>query len=42
MHFCGGLMMLLNCLLIAQAISDKLTIVSADSSFSEYGVKILW
>ncbi|MCX5882513.1 MAG: type II toxin-antitoxin system VapC family toxin [Deltaproteobacteria bacterium] len=29
-------------LLIAQAISDKLTIVSADSSFSEYGVKILW
>ncbi len=35
-------MMLLNCLLIAQAISDKLTIVSADSSFSEYGVKILW
>jgi len=29
-------------LLIAQAISDKLTIVSADSIFSEYGVKILW
>lgn len=29
-------------LLIAQAISEKLTIVSADSVFSKYGVKLLW
>jgi PIN domain nuclease of toxin-antitoxin system len=29
-------------LLIAQAISEKLTIVSADSVFSRYGVKPLW
>lgn len=29
-------------LLIAQAISEKLTIISADSVFSEYNVKLLW
>ena len=29
-------------LLIAQALTEKLTIVSADSAFSDYGVKILW
>jgi PIN domain nuclease of toxin-antitoxin system len=29
-------------LLIAQAMTEKLTIVSADSVFSDYGVKILW
>jgi PIN domain nuclease of toxin-antitoxin system len=29
-------------LLIAQAISEKLTIVSSDSIFSEYKVKLLW
>ena len=29
-------------LLIAQAISEKLTIVSADSIFSRYNVKLLW
>ena len=28
-------------LLIAQAIADKLTMVSADSVFSEYGVRLL-
>jgi PIN domain nuclease of toxin-antitoxin system len=29
-------------LLIAQAMTEKLTIVSADSMFSTYGVKLLW
>ena len=29
-------------LLIAQAMTEKLTIVSADSVFSDYGVKVLW
>jgi PIN domain nuclease of toxin-antitoxin system len=29
-------------LLIAQAISEKLTLVSADGVFSEYGVKVIW
>jgi len=29
-------------LLIAQAISEKLTIVSADRVFRDYGVKVLW
>jgi PIN domain nuclease of toxin-antitoxin system len=29
-------------LLIAQAMTEKLTIVSADSAFSDYGVKVLW
>jgi PIN domain nuclease of toxin-antitoxin system len=29
-------------LLIAQAISEKLAIVSADSIFSNYGVKLFW
>ena len=29
-------------LLIAQAMMEKLTIVSADSALSDYGVKILW
>lgn len=29
-------------LLIAQAITDKLTIVSVDSVFADYGVKLLW
>jgi PIN domain nuclease of toxin-antitoxin system len=29
-------------LLIAQAISEKLTIVTADSVFSGYNVKLLW
>lgn len=29
-------------LLIAQAITDKLTMVSADSVFAEYGVTLLW
>jgi PIN domain nuclease of toxin-antitoxin system len=29
-------------LLIAQAISEKLTIVSANGVFSEYNVKLLW
>lgn len=29
-------------LLVAQALIDKLTIVSADSIFSDYGVKRLW
>jgi len=29
-------------LLIAQAISEKLTIVSADNVFSRYNVKLLW
>ena len=29
-------------LLIAQALTEKLTIVSADSFFADYGVKLLW
>ena len=29
-------------LLLAQAITEKLTIVSADSMFSSYDVKLLW
>jgi len=29
-------------LLIAQALSEKLTIISADSTFRDYGVKVLW
>jgi PIN domain nuclease of toxin-antitoxin system len=29
-------------LLIAQAMAEKLTIISADTIFAEYGVKILW
>ncbi len=29
-------------LLIAQAMMEKLTIVSADRTFSKYGVKVLW
>jgi PIN domain nuclease of toxin-antitoxin system len=29
-------------LLIAQAMTEKLTIVTADSAFSDYGVKVLW
>jgi PIN domain nuclease of toxin-antitoxin system len=29
-------------LLIAQAVSEKLSIVSSDTIFSEYGVKIVW
>ncbi len=29
-------------LLIAQALMEKLTIVSADRAFSKYGVKVLW
>jgi PIN domain nuclease of toxin-antitoxin system len=29
-------------LLIAQATTEKLTIVTADSSFFNYGVKVLW
>lgn len=29
-------------LLIAQAITEKLTIVTVDSLFSSYGVKLLW
>ncbi len=29
-------------LLIAQAVMEKLTIVSADSNFSDYGVKVIW
>jgi PIN domain nuclease of toxin-antitoxin system len=29
-------------LLIAQAITEKLTIVTADKAFSEYSVKLLW
>jgi PIN domain nuclease of toxin-antitoxin system len=29
-------------LLIAQALTEKLTLVSADSAFSEYPVKLLW
>lgn len=29
-------------LLIAQAITEKLTIIAADSIFSHYGVKLLW
>jgi PIN domain nuclease of toxin-antitoxin system len=29
-------------LLIAQAKTEKLTIISADSMFSTYGVKLLW
>jgi len=29
-------------LLIAQAMTEKLTLVSADSAFLDYGVKVLW
>lgn len=29
-------------LLIGQAISEKLTIITADSKFSHYGVKLIW
>jgi len=29
-------------LLIAQAISEKLTLVSADNIFCTYGIKVLW
>ena len=29
-------------LLIAQAITDKLTLVSTESVFADYGVKLLW
>jgi PIN domain nuclease of toxin-antitoxin system len=29
-------------LLIAQALTEKLCIVSADSAFPDYGVKLLW
>jgi len=29
-------------LLIAQAMTEKLTVVSADKVFSDYGIKILW
>lgn len=29
-------------LLIVQAATEKLTIVSADRAFSDYGVKVLW
>ena len=29
-------------LLIAQAITDKLTLVSMESIFADYGVKLLW
>jgi PIN domain nuclease of toxin-antitoxin system len=29
-------------LLIAQALSEKLTVVAADTRFSEYGVKVIW
>ena len=29
-------------LLIAQAITEKLTLVSADNIYSTYGVKLLW
>jgi PIN domain nuclease of toxin-antitoxin system len=29
-------------LLIAQAMTDKLTIVSADNVFADYAVKVLW
>jgi PIN domain nuclease of toxin-antitoxin system len=29
-------------LLLAQAITEKLTIVTADNQFSSYGVKLLW
>jgi PIN domain nuclease of toxin-antitoxin system len=29
-------------LLIAQAMTEKLTIVTADNAFSAYGVKVLW
>jgi PIN domain nuclease of toxin-antitoxin system len=29
-------------LLIAQALSEKLIIVAADSNFSQYGVKLIW
>lgn len=29
-------------LLLAQAISEKLTLVSADRIFHDYGVKVLW
>jgi PIN domain nuclease of toxin-antitoxin system len=29
-------------LLIAQAMTEKLTMVSADRVFSDYGVKVIW
>jgi PIN domain nuclease of toxin-antitoxin system len=29
-------------LLIAQAMTEKLTIISADRIFQDYGVKVLW
>ena len=29
-------------LLIAQALTEKLTILTADGAFAEYGVKVLW
>ncbi len=29
-------------LLIAQAIAEKLTVVTADRVFSDYGVKVIW
>jgi len=29
-------------LLIAQALSERLPIVAADSNFSKYGVKLIW
>ncbi len=29
-------------LLIAQAMTEKLTIISADGNFSHYGVKVIW
>jgi PIN domain nuclease of toxin-antitoxin system len=29
-------------LLIAQAITDKLTLITAESVFADYGVKLLW
>ncbi len=29
-------------LLIGQAISDKLTLVTADTMFSQYGVQMIW
>ena len=29
-------------LLIAQAVSEKMTLITPDKAFAEYGVKILW
>jgi PIN domain nuclease of toxin-antitoxin system len=29
-------------LLIAQALTEKMTLVAADAAFSDYGVKLLW